>query len=171
MFKLDLEKAEEPVIKLPTSTGSWKKQESSRKTPTSALLSTPKPLTVWITTNCGKFLKRWECQTTWPASWEICIEVKATVRTGHGTTDWFQIRKEVHQGCILSPCLCNLSFFTFMHWRRKWQQQQQQQERSTSWKILDWKKHKLESRLPGEISITSDDTTLMAESEEELKSL
>ena len=57
---------------------------------------------------------------------------EATVRTGHGTTDWLQIRKEVHQGCILSPCLCNLSFFTFMHWRRKWQQQQQQQERSTS---------------------------------------
>ena len=64
MFKLDLEKAEEPKIKLPTSVGSSKKQESSRKTSTSALLITPKPLTVWITTNCGKFLKRWECQTT-----------------------------------------------------------------------------------------------------------
>ena len=64
MFKLDLEKAEEPKIKLPTSAGSWKKQESSRKTSTSALLTMPKPLTVWITTNCGKFLKRWEYQTT-----------------------------------------------------------------------------------------------------------
>ena len=55
---LDLEKAEEPEIKLPTSAGSWKKQESSRKTSTSALLTMPKPLTVWITTNCGNFLKR-----------------------------------------------------------------------------------------------------------------
>jgi len=68
MFKLDLEKVEEPEIKLPTSTGSSKKQESSRKTSTSALLTTPKPLTVWVTTNCGNFLKRWEYQTTLPAS-------------------------------------------------------------------------------------------------------
>ena len=63
-------------IKLPTSIGSLKKQESSRETSTSALLTMPKPLTVWITTNCGKFLKRWEYQTTWPASWEICMRVK-----------------------------------------------------------------------------------------------
>ena len=62
MFKLDLEKAEEPEIKLSTSSGSLKKQESSRKT--SALLTMPKPLTVWITTNYGKFLKKWEYQTT-----------------------------------------------------------------------------------------------------------
>ena len=62
-FKLDLEKGEEPEIKLPTSVGSSKKQESSRKTSTSGLLTMPKPLTVWITTNCGKFLKRWEYQT------------------------------------------------------------------------------------------------------------
>ena len=75
MFKLDLQKAEEPEIKLPTSTGSSKKQESSRKTST-ALLTTPKPLTVWITTNCGKFFKKWEYQTTLPASWEICMQVK-----------------------------------------------------------------------------------------------
>ena len=76
MFKLDLEKAEEPEIKLSTSNGSLKKQESSRKTSTSALLTMPKPLTVWITTNCGKFFKRWDYQTTWPASWEICMQVK-----------------------------------------------------------------------------------------------
>ena len=56
-FQMDLEKSEEPEIKLPTSAGSSKKQESSRKTSTSALLTTPKPLTVWITTNCGKFLR------------------------------------------------------------------------------------------------------------------
>ena len=68
MFKLDLEKAEEPEIKLPISIGSSKKQENSRKTSTSALLTTPKPLTVWITTNCGKFFKRWEYQPTIHAS-------------------------------------------------------------------------------------------------------
>ena len=67
MLKLDLGKAEEPEIKLPTSIGSSKKQESSRKTSNFALLTTPKPLTVWITTNCGKFFKRWEYQTTLPA--------------------------------------------------------------------------------------------------------
>ena len=74
MFKLDLEKAEEPEIKLPTSTGSSKKQESSRKT--SALLTTPKPFTVCITRNYGKLLKWWEYQTTLPASWEISMQVK-----------------------------------------------------------------------------------------------
>ena len=76
MFKLLLEKAEEPEIKLPTSAGSWKNQESFRKTSISALLTMPKPLTVWITINCGTFLKRWEYQTTWPASWEICMQVR-----------------------------------------------------------------------------------------------
>ena len=64
MLKLDLQKAEEPEINMPTSAGSSKKQESSRKTPTFALLTMPKPLTVWITTDCGKFFKRWEYQTT-----------------------------------------------------------------------------------------------------------
>ena len=64
MFKLDSEKAEEPEIKLPTSTGSSKKQENARKTSTFALLNMPNPLTVWITTNCGKILKRWDYQTT-----------------------------------------------------------------------------------------------------------
>ena len=76
MFKLDLEKAQEPEIKLPTSVGSLKQHESSRKTSTSALLTMPKPLTVWITKNCGKFFKRWEYQTTWPASWELCMQVR-----------------------------------------------------------------------------------------------
>ena len=74
MFKLDLEKAEEPEIKLPTSIGSSKKHESSRKT--SALLTTLKPLIVWITTNCEKFLKEMGIQTTWPVSWEICMQVR-----------------------------------------------------------------------------------------------
>ena len=68
MFKLVLERADEPEIKLPASAGSSKKQESSRKTSTSALLTMPKPLTVWVTINSGKFFKRWEYQTTRPAS-------------------------------------------------------------------------------------------------------
>ena len=76
MFKLDLEKVEEAEFKLPTSIGSQRKQESSRKTSTSVFLTTPKPLTVWITINYGKFLKRWEYRTTWSASWESCMQVK-----------------------------------------------------------------------------------------------
>ena len=76
MFKLVLGKAEEPEIKMQTSAGSLKKQKSSRKTSNSALLTMPKPLTVWITTNCGKYLKGWEYQTTWPASWETCMEAR-----------------------------------------------------------------------------------------------
>ena len=80
MFKLVLEKAEEPEIKLPTSAGSWKKQESSRKTSTFPLLTTPKPLTVWITINCGKFFKRWEYQTTCLLR-NLYAGQEATVRT------------------------------------------------------------------------------------------
>ena len=70
-----LEKAVEPEVKLPTSAGSSKKEESSRKT-SIALLTMPKPLTVWITINCGEFWKRWEYQTTWPASWQTCMQVR-----------------------------------------------------------------------------------------------
>ena len=76
MFKLVLEKAEEPEIKLPTSAGSSKKQESFRKSSISALLTMPKPLTVWITVNHGKFWKRWEYPTTHPSSWETCMQVR-----------------------------------------------------------------------------------------------
>ena len=76
MFKLVLEKAEEPEFKMSTSTGSWIKEESARKTSSSALLIMPKPLTVWITINCGKFWKRWEYQNTWPTSWETCMHVR-----------------------------------------------------------------------------------------------
>ena len=76
MFKLDLEKAEEPEIKLPTSAGSSKKKERSRKTSTSALLTMPKHLIVWVSINCGKFWKKWESQTTWPASWETYMQIR-----------------------------------------------------------------------------------------------
>ena len=107
MFMLDLEKAEEPEFKLPTSAGSSKKQESSRKTSTSALLFTPKPLTVCITTNCGEFFKMGIPDHLTCLLRNLYAGQEATVRIGHGTTDWFQIGKGVCQGCILSPCLFN----------------------------------------------------------------
>ena len=108
MLKLDLEKAEEPEIKLPTSTGSLKKQESSRKTSICALLTTPKPLTVWITTN-WKILKEMGIPDHLTCLLRnLYASQEATVRNGHGTTGWFQIRKGVHQGYILSLCLFNL---------------------------------------------------------------
>ena len=93
MFKLDLEKAEEPEIKLPTSIGSQKKQQNSRKISTSALLTTPKPLTVWITTNYGKFLEMGIPDHITCLLRNLYEGQEATVRTGHGTMDWFQIGK------------------------------------------------------------------------------
>ena len=88
MFKLVLEKAEEPEIKLPTSAGSSKKQESSRKTSISALLTTPKPLTVWITINCRKFLKEMGIPDHLTCLLRnLYAGQEATVRTRHGTTD------------------------------------------------------------------------------------
>ena len=89
MFKLVLEKAEEPEIKLPTSAGSWKKQESYRKTSNSALLTTPKPLTLWITTNCGKFSEMGIPDHLTCLLRNLYAGQEATVRTGHGTRDWF----------------------------------------------------------------------------------
>ena len=155
MFKLDLENVEEPEIKLPTSVGSLKKQKSSRKTSTSALLTIPKPLTVWITTNCGKFLKRWEYQIPLPASWEICMQVKKQQleldmeqRTGS------KLGKE-----FIKNVYCHPGYLTYMQ--------------STSCKMLGWMTHKLESRVLRYINNLryADDTTLMAESKEELESL
>ena len=109
MFKMDLEKAEEPEIKLPTSTGSSNKQESSRKTSTSALLTMPKPLTVWITINWKILQEMGIPHYLTCLLRNVYAGQEATIRTGHGTTDWFQIRKGVCQGCILSPCLFNLN--------------------------------------------------------------
>ena len=108
MYKLDLEKAEEPEIKLPTATGSQKKQENSRKTSTSASLTMLKPLTVWITTN-RKIMKEMGIPDHLTCLLRnLYTGQEATVRTRHETTDWFQIEKGVHQGCILSPYLFNL---------------------------------------------------------------
>ena len=106
--KLDLGKAEEPEIKLPTSAGSSKKQESSRKkTSISALLTMPKPLTVWITINC-RILKEMGIPDHLTCLLRnLYADQEAIVRTRHGTTDWFPIGKGVRQGCILSLCFFN----------------------------------------------------------------
>ena len=108
-FKLDLEKMEEPEIKLPASVGSSRKQECSRKTYTSALWIMPKAF------DCVDHNKLWKMlQEMGIPDHLTCLlrnlyaGQEATVRTGHGTTDWFQIRKGVRQGCILSPWLFNL---------------------------------------------------------------
>ena len=137
MFKLDLEKAEEPEIKLPNAVGSSKKQERSRKTST-FLLNMPKSLTVWITTNCGKFLKRWEYQTIWPASWEIYMQVKKQqldqdIEPQTGS----KLGKESTKAGY-----CHPAYLTYMQ--------------STSFEMPGWMKHKLESRLLGEIPKISD---------------
>ena len=106
MFKVDLEKAEESEIKLPTSAGFSKKQESSRKASTSAILTILKPLTVENHHKLWKILKEMEIQDHLTCLLRnLYAGQEATVKTGHGTIDWFQIRKGVHQGCILSPCL------------------------------------------------------------------
>ena len=126
-----LEKAEETEIKLPTSAGSWEKQESSQKTSLSALLTMPKPW-LWLTTNCGKFFKRLEYQTTWPVFWEICMQVRKQ-------QNW-TISKSGRE--YVKAVYCHPAYLTY--------------KQSTSCEMLGWMKYKLESRLPGEITITSD---------------
>ena len=137
MFKLVLEKAEEPEIKLLTSAGSSKKQEFQKN----------------IYFCFIDYAKAFDC-VDHNKLWKILKEIgirdhptcllrnlyagqERTIRTGHGTTDWFQIGKGLHQGCILSPCLFNLYAKYIM-------------------RMLGWVKYKLESRLLEEISITSD---------------
>ena len=155
MFKLVLEKAEEPEIKLPTSAGSSKKQESSRKTSISALWTMPKSLTVWITTN-WKILKEMRIPDHLTCLLRnLYAGQEATVRTGHRTTDWFQIGKGVRQGCILSPCLFNLYAEYIMR-------NAGLEEAQAGIKIARRNINNLRY---------ADDTTLMAESEEELKNL
>ena len=136
-------KWKEPEIKLPTSFGSLKKQESSRKTSTSVLLMMPKALVVWITTNCGKFWKRWEYQTTWPASWEICMQVKKQ-----------QLELDVEQQTCsklgkdyVEAVYCHPTYLTYMQ--------------SASCTMLGWMKHKLESRSRGEITSDTHMTPLL----------
>ena len=153
MFQLVLEKAEEPEIKLPTPTGSWKKQESSRKTSISALLTMPKPLTV-DHNKLWKILKEMRIPDHL-----ICLlrnlyaGKEATIRTGLGTTDWFQIGKGIRQGCILSPCLFNLSVEYIM---RNAGLEEAQAGIKTARRNISHLRYE-------------DDTTLMAKSEEEQK--
>ena len=155
MFKLVLENAEELEIKLPTSPGSLKKQESSRKTSTSALLTMPKPLTVWITTN-WKILKEMGIPDHLTCLLRnLYAGQEATVRTRYSTMDWFQIGKGVRQGCILSSCLFNLYAEYIMRNARL-------DEVQAGVKITGKNINNLRY---------ADDTRLMAESEEELKSL
>ena len=107
MFKLDFEKTEEPEIKLPTSVGSSKKQQEFQKNIDFCFIDYAKSLTMWITIN-WKILKEMGIPNHLTCLLRnLYAGQEATVRTGHGTTDWFQIGKEVHQGCILSPCLFN----------------------------------------------------------------
>ena len=137
MFKLVLEKAEEPKIKLPTSAGSSKKRKFQKNI-------------YFCFIDCAKAFDCVDHNKLWKILKEMGIPdhltcllrnlyvgQEAIVRTGHGTTDCFQMRKGVCQGCILSSCLFNLYA-------------------ETSWETLGWRKHRLESRLPGEMSITSE---------------
>ena len=155
MVKLVLEKAEEPEIKLPTSKGLSKKQESSRKTSISALLTMSKTLSVWITIDCGQFLEMGIPDHVTCLLRNLYTGKEETVRTGHGTTDWFQIGKGVHQGYILSPCLFNLYAEHIMR-------NAGLDEAQAGIKIARKNINNLRY---------ADDTTLMAESKEELKSL
>ena len=137
MFKLDLETAEEPEIKLPTCLGSYKKREISGETTTSALLTISQPLIVW-TRNCEKFLKRWEHQTTLPASWEISMHVNKQ----QWELDMWQRTDSKLGKEYVKAVHCQPAHLMYMH--------------GTYWDILGWMKHKLESWFQGEISIISD---------------
>ena len=154
MFNLVLEKTEEPEMKLPKSTGSWKKQESSKNTSISALLTMPKPLTMWITIN-WKILKEIGIPDHLTCLLRnLYAGQEAIVRTGHGTTDWFQIGKGVRQGYILSPCLFN--FYAQYIMRNAGLEEAQAGIKIAGRNINNLR--------------YADDTTLMAENEE-LKSL
>ena len=136
MFKLVLEKAEEPEIKLPTPVGSSKKQENFQKN--ICFMEYAKGFDCVDHNKLWKILKEIGIPDHLTHLLRnLCAGQEATVKTGHGTTDWFQVGKGVRQGCILSPCVFNFSAEYIMQ-------------------NASWMKHKLESRLPGEITITSD---------------
>ena len=155
MFKLDLEKAEEPEVKLPTSAGSLKKQEFQKNIYV-CFIDYAKAF------DCVDHNKVWKIlremgkpdHLTWLLR-NLYAYQEATVRTGHGTTDWFQIGKRVRQGCILSPCLFNFHAEYIM---RNAGLEETQAEIKIARKNINNLRY-------------ADDTTLMAESEEELKSL
>ena len=136
MFKVGLEKAEEPEIKLSTFVGSYRKQGNSRKTSTSASSTMWKHLAVWITTNWKILQEVGVPDHLTCLLWNLYMGQDSIARTVHGTIDWFKTGKGVHQGCILSP------YLFYMQGR--------------SCEMLSWMTHKLESRLPGTTSTTSD---------------
>ena len=138
MFKLALEKTEGPEIKLPTSTGSWKKQKSSRKNIYFCFIDYAKAFDCVDHNKLWKILKEIGIPDPWPASWEICMQVrKQQLELDMEQQTDFKQEKE-----YVKAVYFHTAYVTPMQ--------------STSWETLDWKKHKLESRLPGEISITSD---------------
>ena len=152
MFKLDLERAEEPEIKLPTSSGSWKKEESSTKNIYFCFIDYAKAF------DCVDHNKLWKIlkEIGMPDHLTCLLRnlyagPEATVRTGRGTTDWFQIGKGVHQGCILSPCLFNLYAEYII--RNSWLEEAQA-------------RIKMAGRNMNNLRY-ADDTTLMVENEEE----
>ena len=156
MFKLVLEKAEEPEIKLPTSAGSWKKQESSRKNIYFCFIDYAKAFDSVDHNKLWKILKEMGIPDHLTCLLRnLYAGQEATVRTGHGTTDWFQIGKGVHQGCILSPCLFNLYAEYIMRNAGLGEAQAGIKFAGRNINNLRY----------------ADDITLMAESEEELKSL
>ena len=153
--KMGLSKSRGTRIKLPAFIGPQRKQGNSRKTSTSTSLTMLKPLTVWITTN-WKILEEMGIldHLTWLLR-NLYAGQEATVRTEHGTTDWFQIGNGVHQGCVLSPCLFNLYAEYIM---RKVGLEEAQAGIKIAWRNINNLRY-------------SYDTNLLAESEEQLKSL
>ena len=147
MYKRDYEKAEETEIKLPTFFGTWIKQENSRKTSTSASFTMLKPLTRGITTNCEKFLNKWEYQSTFPISWQTCRQVKRQqLEPDMEKLTSSKFEKEYDKDIYFHP-----AYLTCMQ--------------SPSCERPSWMNHKLKLRLSGEISTTSEMqmiTTLMA---------
>ena len=155
MFKLVLEKAEEPEIKLPTSAGSWKKQESSRKNIYFCFIDYAKDFDCVDHNKLWKILKKMGIPDHLTCLLRnLYAGHEATVRTGHGTTDWFKIGKGVRQGGILSPCLFNLYAEYIM---RNAGLEEAQLGIETGGRNINNLRY-------------ADDTTLRAESEEELKS-
>ena len=138
MLKLVLEEAEEPEIKLPTSTGSLEKAREFQKNIYFCFIDYAKTFDCMGHNNCEKFWKRWEYQTTWPTSWEICMQVrKQQLELDMEQQTGFKLEKK-----YVKSIYCHPAYLTYIQ--------------SASWEMLGWSEHKLQSRLPEEILITSD---------------
>ena len=138
MYRVGFKEAKVLKIRLSTFIESRRKQGSSRETSTSALLTMLKPLTVWITTNCGKFFKRWEYQTTLPISWETCMKIKKQqLEQDREQPTGSKLGEEYDKAVYHHP-----AYLTYMQ--------------GTSCEMPSCMKHELESRLLGEASTTSE---------------